>query len=55
MNPGRHLVLDHHLVLLIEHFDVAGFDQFLEYGALKSFVVDLATAGWSEEQRLAAR
>ncbi len=55
VNPGRHLVLDHQLVFLIEHFDVAGFDHFLECGALNSFVVDLTSAGRSEEQSLAAR
>jgi hypothetical protein len=54
MNPSRHLVLDHQVVLLIEHFDLPGFDQFLECGAIKSVVVDLTSVGRSEEQSLAA-
>lgn len=54
MNPSRHLILDHQLVLLIEHFDLPGLDQFLECGARKSVVVDLTSTGRSKEQSLAA-
>jgi hypothetical protein len=53
VSPVRHLVLDHLRVPFIEHFNLPGFDQLLDCGALKCVVVDLTTTGRSEEQSLA--
>ena len=43
------------MAVLGDHFDISGRDQFLERGTLQGVIVDLAPAGRTEEQGLAAR
>ncbi|MCZ6669596.1 MAG: hypothetical protein O6947_01035 [Acidobacteria bacterium] len=54
MSLSRHPVLDHQVVFFIEHFDLPGFDQFLDCGAFQGVVLNLTPAGRSQEQSLAA-
>jgi hypothetical protein len=53
-NQGRSLVRGHNVAILLQHFDLSGFDQFLERGTLQSVVGDLTSACQPEVQSLAA-
>jgi hypothetical protein len=51
---GRRRVAARCPTALFEHFDLAGLDQLFQLGALERVILDLAGAGRTEKQRLAA-
>ncbi len=54
LNPRRPLAPSLRAIRLIENFDLSGFKQFLECGALQGVVGDLAAAGQAEMESLSA-